>query len=306
MNWSEQAVPDLTGRVIVITGANTGIGFEAARVLAARGAAVVLACRSEPRALAAKERILSREPAGSVAGSVDTVPLDLASLASVESAAATLLDREGPIDLLINNAGVMDTPYSRTVDGFERQLGTNHLGHFALTGRLLPKLLEAPGSRVVNVSSLLHRRGAIDFDDLVYENGYTPDKAYRRSKLANLLFTFELQRRLEAAGASTIALAAHPGIARSELMRYEPILIRLLLGLLSPLVMQSAAKGALPTLRAATDPQARGGQFFGPDGRKEQKGSPVLVEPSAAARDERSWARLWTESEKLTGVTYPV
>jgi NAD(P)-dependent dehydrogenase (short-subunit alcohol dehydrogenase family) len=302
MDWSEQAVPDLTGRVIVITGANTGIGFEAARVLAARGAAVVLACRSEPRALAAKERILARKPPGSV----DTVPLDLASLASVESAAAVLLARDEPIDLLINNAGVMDTPYSRTVDGFERQLGTNHLGHYAFTGRLLPKLLAAPGSRIVNVSSLVHRRGAIDFDDLVYENGYTPDKAYCRSKLANLLYTFELQRRLEAAGASTVALAAHPGIARSELMRYDPIPIRLLIGLLSPLVMQSAAKGALPTLRAATDPEARGGQFFGPDGRKEQKGSPVLVEPSDAARDEQSWARLWTESEKLTGVTYPV
>ena len=309
--WTEKSVPDLADRVAVITGANTGIGFETARVLAARGATVVLACRSQDKARAAKERIAavgggSGDSAGSAVGAVETVPLDLASLASVERAADAVRERHPRIDLLINNAGVMDTPYSLTADGFERQFGTNHLGHFAFTGRLLPGLLDVPGSRVVTVSSIAHHRGSIDLADLLYENGYTRDAAYCRSKLANLLFSFELQRRLEAAGAPTIALAAHPGVARTELPRYESPLMRVIYALFELFVAQSAAMGALPTLRAATDPHATGGEYYGPDGRKEQKGYPVVVSANATACDVDVARRLWAESEKVTGVAYPV
>jgi NAD(P)-dependent dehydrogenase (short-subunit alcohol dehydrogenase family) len=304
-DWTEASVPSLVGRVAVVTGANTGIGFETARVLAQRGATVVLACRSETRAQAAAARIaaLVSDTSG---GAVETLPLDLASLASVRQAADILLARHPQIDLLINNAGVMDTPYSTTTDGFERQFGTNHLGHFALTGLLLPALLPVAGSRIVTVSSLVHRRGSIDFSDLPYTREYTPDAGYCRSKLANLLFSFALQARLTASGAGPIALAAHPGIARSELVRNESAFLRFVSALLWYVVFQSAAMGALPTLRAATDPGAVGGAYYGPGGRKEVRGHPVLVSASSSAHDSDMQKRLWAESEKLTGVVYPV
>ena len=295
--WTSAAMPDQSGRVAVITGANTGIGFETARLLAARGAAVVLACRSAQRAADAASRI---------AGEVSTVPLDLASLDSVRSAAEELRARHPRIDLLVNNAGVMDTPYSTTVDGFERQFGTNHLGHFALTALLLPALLGVPGSRVVTVSSLVHHRGRLDFADLGYTRGYSPDAAYARSKLANLLFAFEFQRRLTAAAAPTASLAAHPGIAHSELTRYESRTARLAFTLVAPFMVQSAVDGASPTLRAATDPAAHGGEYYGPDGRGERRGHPVLAVVHEAARDVGAQQRLWDESARLTGVAYPV
>jgi NAD(P)-dependent dehydrogenase (short-subunit alcohol dehydrogenase family) len=304
-DWTEASVPSLAGRVAVVTGANTGIGFETARVLAQQGATVVLACRSDTRAQAAAARITALIPATS-GGAVETLPLDLASLASVRQAADTLLARHPRLDLLINNAGVMDTPYSTTADGFERQFGTNHLGHFALTGLLLPALLPVAGSRIVTVSSLVHRRGSIDFSDLPYTNGYRPDAAYCRSKLANLLFSFALQTRLTASGAVPIALAAHPGIARSELVRYESAFLRFVSALLWYVVFQSTAMGALPTLRAATDPGAVGGAFYGPDGRKEDRGHPVLVSAIPTAHDLAMQDRLWAESEKLTGIVYPI
>jgi NAD(P)-dependent dehydrogenase (short-subunit alcohol dehydrogenase family) len=300
--WTEADVPSQAGRTAVVTGANTGIGFEAARVLAARGATVVLACRDTGKAEAAAERILS----GSPQAKVRAAHLDLASLASVRAAANALISAYEGIDLLINNAGLMMPPYGTTEDGFEQQFGVNHLGHFALTGLLLGHMLTVPGSRVVTLSSYMHRRGVIDFADLGLERGYRRGAAYARSKLANLLFTYELQRRLAAAGAAASALAAHPGFARTGLPRYMSLRARAGTRLIQPVLAQSAAMGALPVLRAATDPQARGGEFYGPGGRTGSKGYPVPADSSARAHDVALQRRLWEESERLTGVTYPV
>ena len=300
--WTEADVPDQAGRVAVVTGANTGIGFETARVLAARGAHVVLACRDETRAREAADRITGQVPGASVGA----VACDLASLASVRKAAADLAGQASAIDLLINNAGVMMTPYGRTEDGFEQQLGVNHLGPFALTGLLLPALLRGPGSRVVTVSSLNHRNGQIQFGDLQSEGRYRPADAYAQSKLANLLFSYELQRRLAAAGAPVMATAAHPGLSRTELFRHLSPAGRVWFALVERPLAQSAAMGALPTLRAATDPAVRGGDYFGPGGRGSVRGYPQLVASSAASHDAAVQQRLWRESERLTGVGYAI
>jgi len=300
--WTAAGVPSQTGRIAVVTGSNTGIGFQAARVLAAHGATVVLACRDMAKAEAAADRIVTAAPKARVTAA----HLDLASLASVRAAANALRDACEHIDLLINNAGVMMTPYGRTEDGFERQLGVNHLGPFALTGLLLDRMLTVPGSRVVTVSSNLHRRGRIDFGNLSLEHGYRRSAAYRRSKLANLLFTYELQRRLAQAGAATVALAAHPGYARTELSRNLPLPRRLGALLVEPLFAQSAAMGALPMLRAASDPEARGGEYYGPGGRTGMTGYPQRGRSSTRSFDADLQRRLWAESERLTGVTYPV
>jgi NAD(P)-dependent dehydrogenase (short-subunit alcohol dehydrogenase family) len=304
--WTEADVPAQRGRTAVITGANTGLGFETARVLAARGAQVVLACRDLGRAKEAAARILrgSAQSGGVAPADLHAVRLDLASLASVREAADEIGSAYGPIDLLINNAGVMMTPYRRTEDGFELQLGVNHLGHFALTGLLLERMLGREGSRVVTVSSNGHKPGRIDFDDLQSQRRYRRMAAYYQSKLANLMFTYELQRRLD--GAQTQALAAHPGKARSELTRYLPGWMRMEDLVIEQPLGQSAAMGALPTLRAATDPAARGGEYYGPRGRGELKGHPRLVGSSERARDLEAQQRLWRESERLTGVSYPV
>jgi NAD(P)-dependent dehydrogenase (short-subunit alcohol dehydrogenase family) len=298
--WTTADVPRLDGRVAVITGANTGVGFETARVLAERGARVILACRSGERAQAAAARIsVSAEAAPEV------VELDLGSLSSIRRAVDVLREHHSSIDLLVNNAGVMDVPYGTTEDGFESHLGINHLGHFALTGLLLPQLTKAEGSRIVSISSVIHARGQIDFDDLLYSREYKPSPAYARSKLANLLFAFELDRRLTAAGSPAVSLAAHPGLSRTELYRYAEPVTRTAARMLGPIVMQSAASGALPTLRAATDPAAVGGQYYGPSGRKQYKGHPVLVDVAPAAHDMAAAQRLWDESQKLTGVAFP-
>jgi NAD(P)-dependent dehydrogenase (short-subunit alcohol dehydrogenase family) len=304
--WTAADVGDQQGRTAVITGGNSGIGFEAARVLAARGATVVLACRDQAKADQAASQL-----AAEVAGArVETVRLDLASLASVREAAEELRERYPRLDLLINNAGVMMPPYGRTEDGFELQIGTNHLGHFALTGLVLDRLLTVAGSRVVTVSSNGHRMGRINFDDLNFEHGYRRPRAYGQSKLANLMFTYELQRRLAAAGAPTIALAAHPGSSRTELGRHLPGVGRLMahadLGFISSRFIQDAQMGALPTLRAATDPGATGGQYYGPGRVFEFTGYPVAVESNDRSRDVNVQNRLWEESEKLTGVSFPV
>ena len=299
--WTEEDIPDQTGRVAVVTGANTGLGLETGRALANRGATVVLAVRSTDKGQAAVEEIHSKAPGAAL----QVLELDLASLASVRSAAERLGSDHQQIDLLINNAGVMSTPRRMTADGFELQFGTNHLGHFALTGLLLDRLLPAEGSRIVTVSSVGHRiRSRIDFDDLHAERGYNRIAAYGRSKLANLLFTYELQRRLEQAGAKTIALAAHPGGSNTELGRHMPggRLLRPLMGLIA----QSAAMGALTTLRAATDPEAEGGQYYGPGGFRETRGHPVLVSSSELSHDAELQSRLWAVSEELTQVGYPV
>ncbi|MEE6175595.1 SDR family NAD(P)-dependent oxidoreductase [Mycobacterium sp. 050134] len=300
--WSEADVPDQSGRVVVVTGANTGIGYHTAAVLAFRGAHVVLAVRDLQKGNAALSRIVAASPRADVT----LQRLDLSSLDSVRSAAAALREAYPRIDLLINNAGVMWTPKSTTEDGFELQFGTNHLGHFALTGLLLDHLLPVRGSRVVTVSSLGHRlRAAIHFDDLQSEHRYDRIAAYGQSKLANLLFTYELQRRLAACpDAKTIAVAAHPGGSNTDLARNLPGIFQPLKAVLGPVLFQSPAMGALPTLRAATDPAVRGGQYYGPSGFLEQRGQPKLVESSAQSHDEELQRRLWAVSEELTGIRF--
>src|SRR5882672_4662886 len=298
--WTSGEVPGQQGRLAVVTGANTGLGFETARVLAARGASVVLAVRDTEKGKAAAARI-----AGTAPGADVTVqPLDLASLDSIRAAAGELRARHPRIDVLINNAGVMFTPKQTTRDGFELQLGTNHLGHFALTGLLLEQMLPVPGSRVVTVSSLAHRlRARINFGDLQSQRSYRRVAAYGQSKLANLMFTYELARRLSgAATTTTIAVAAHPGLASTELSRYTPAIVAFSYALVS----QKAAMGALPVLRAATDPGVAGGQYYGPGGLLGARGYPELAHSSRRSRDTATQRRLWTVSEELTGVTFPV
>jgi NAD(P)-dependent dehydrogenase (short-subunit alcohol dehydrogenase family) len=299
--WNTADIPDQTGRTAVITGANTGLGYETAAALAAKGAHVVLVVRNLDKGKSAADRIVKATPAASVA----VQELDLTSLDSIRAAADELKSRHDSIDLLINNAGVMFTPRSTTKDGFELQFGTNHLGHFAVTGLLLDRVLAAPGSRVVTVSSVGHRfaRRGIRFDDLQWEREYSRVGAYGQAKLANLMFTYELQRRLQ--GTTTIAVAAHPGGSRTELTRNLPPLIGAATRLVEPL-FQGADMGALPTLRAATDPGVLGGQYFGPAGFAEQQGYPKVVASSDVSHDVDAQRRLWTISEQLTGVVYPV
>lgn len=295
-SWTEQDIPEQNGRVAIVTGGNTGLGFETARMLAEHGAAVILAVRDVEK---------GRQAASRIAGDVTVQALDLTSLASIRSAAADIRAAHARIDLLINNAGVMYTPKRNTADGFELQFGTNHLGHFALTGLLLDRILPVPGSRVVTVSSTGHRiQAAIHFDDLQWERSYSRAGAYGQSKLANLMFTYELQRRLASLG-NTNAVAAHPGISNTELIRNLPAGFRGLVGSIAPLITQKAAMGALPTLRAATDPAVLGGQYYGPGGWGEGRGFPRLVTSSTQSYDQAIQQRLWTVSEKLTGVTFP-
>jgi NAD(P)-dependent dehydrogenase (short-subunit alcohol dehydrogenase family) len=303
--WMLSDVPDQSGRTAVVTGASGGLGLETANALAGRNATVVLACRDPDSAARAADRI--RVSAGDA--DIRVVGLDLASLASVREAAAEIRATCPRIDLLINNAGVMQVPsHRRSADGFELTLATNHLGHFALTGLVLDRLLATPGSRIVTVSSLAHRRGVMDFDDVQTERNYKPGDAYDRSKLANLLFTYELQRRLDAQAAGTIALAAHPGIASTDLWRTSSRLERAVMGrglrMLTFWLVQSAKRGALPTLRAALDPSAQGGDYFGPGGVFQFTGDPIRVESSPCSHDETARRRLWQASEELTGVSY--
>lgn len=300
--WSADDVPDLKERVAVVTGANSGIGLEAARVLAARGAHVVLACRDAGRGSAALGAIRTTNPSASA----EVAPLDLASLASVRAFSEAFLSRHDRLDLLCNNAGVMALPRLETADGFEMQLGTNHLGHFALTARLLERLLAAPAARVVTVSSTMHWPGRVCWDDLHLRRSYGKWRAYAQSKLANLLFAFELDRRLRRAGARTISVAAHPGYAATNLVsvgaRMSGARVFERLGALgSRILAQGADGGALPTLYAAVAPTVGGGDFIGPSGPFELRGPPKLARASARARNEADAARLWEISESLTG-----
>ncbi|WP_419915847.1 oxidoreductase [Candidatus Poriferisodalis sp.] len=299
--WTAEDIPDQSGRVAVVTGANSGNGFETARALAGRGALVVLAVRDLVKGAAAADAIRAEYPGAELA----LQEADLASLDSVREAAAAIADRFERIDLLVNNAGVFHTPRRQTSDGFEIRFGTNHLGHFAWTGLLLDRLLPVAGSRVVTVSSNAHRyRARIDFERFGVAQGRSQSAAYGRSKLANLLFTHELQRRLAAAGAETIALAAHPGWAETEILRHFPFI-----GLMRPLIrplQHRAAAGALATLRAATDPAAVGGEFYGPDGLWEMRGHPVLVGSSDRSRDPGLQRQTWEASEEVTGISFEV
>ncbi|MBO0824131.1 MAG: SDR family oxidoreductase [Actinobacteria bacterium] len=301
--WTEADNPDLTGQTAVVTGASAGLGLQIARVLADQGAHVVLACRNVDKAEAAADRI---------GGSTAVIQLDLASLGAVRSAADEIRAAYPQLDLLINNAGVMEVPYERTVDGFELTFATNHLGHFALTGLLLDRLLAAPGARIVTMSSMAHLDGTMDFDDLQGERGYNPERAYAQSKLANLLFTFELDRRLRAAGVTATALGAHPGVVYTDLFRtrspWQQAVLKPRFRVVNFWAVQDVRMGALPALRAATDASASGGDYFGPRRygllRWFYTGYPARVEPSERARNSADQARLWQVSEQLTGVTY--
>ncbi len=303
--WTVADIPTQSGRLAVVTGGNSGIGFEAASALAGAGARVVLAVRREERGQVAAAEIAKAHPQALV----EVMVLDLADLASVRRFTAAFLERHAALDLLINNAGVMALPYSRTADGFEMQFGTNHLGHFALTSLLLPAVLAAPAGRVVTVSSVVHWVGKIAFDNLDGSRGYNPWVAYGQSKLANLLFARQLQRRLAAAGAAALSLSCHPGYAATNLQSAGPQARGSQLGLRlnelgNRLFAQSAAMGALPTLYAATAPEARGGDYIGPQSNLGQGGYPGRASSSPRAHDATVAVRLWRVSEDLTGASY--
>jgi NAD(P)-dependent dehydrogenase (short-subunit alcohol dehydrogenase family) len=325
--WTTAHMPDLTGKTALVTGANSGLGFETACALAAAGAHVVMACRDAGRgeAAAARARAVARARAGvqvggsaaaggSEAARVELLPLDLADLASVRRFAAAFLDTGRRLDILCNNAGVMAIPYRETADGFEMQFGANHLGHFALTGLLLPAILVAEAGRVVTMSSGLHVTGKLDFASadaarVALRSHYGKWAAYSRSKLANLLFAYELQRRLAAPGSRAISVAAHPGYAATNLQLAGPqmegsTLNAGLMRLGNRLFAQSAAMGALPELYAATAPEVRGGEYFGPAGLTGMRGYPARCHSNARSYDRELAGRLWSISEELTGVHF--
>jgi NAD(P)-dependent dehydrogenase (short-subunit alcohol dehydrogenase family) len=307
--WTVADIPDLTGKTIIVTGANSGIGWEASRLMAARGAHVVMAARNADKAQVALEALSAAVPEASVA----VMSLDLADLASVNAFADAVLERCERVDVLVNNAGVMAIPRSETKDGFEMQLGVNHLGHFALTARLFTKLKASGPSRVVNVSSMAHTMGEIYFDDLMGEQTYKKWKRYGQSKLANLLFTYELDRRLKAAGVADVAVTAcHPGYAATNLQfvgaqqqgsRFK----EKMMAFGNALLAQSAEMGALPTVYAAVAPEAASGDYIGPKGwMGGMRGYPTKVKSNDRSHDEVAAAKLWEVSEALTGVPFGV
>jgi len=299
--WTISDIPDLTGKVIIVTGGNSGLGYESVKAFAGRGAEVILACRSTEKGTAAKSEI------GSTKGKIDVMQLDLQDLASVKTFITDFAENYNRLDVLLNNAGIMTTPYFVTKDGLEGQIGVNHFGHFALTGQLLDLIANTPKSRVVNVSSMAHVTGKMNFDNLLFENGkeYTPMKSYGQSKLANLLFTYELQRYFEAKGIDAIAVAAHPGVSHTNLTQH--IENRLIFKLFSPvlkLLAQPPARGALPQIRASVDTSVKGAEYYGPMGFKEMGGHPVLVKSTWASHSKEDAKKLWDVSEKLTGTTF--
>jgi NAD(P)-dependent dehydrogenase (short-subunit alcohol dehydrogenase family) len=302
VRWTAADIPDQGGRTAIVTGANSGLGLATARELARAGAAVTLACRNAGKGEEAAGRIRAAVP-GAV---LEVASLDLADLGSVRDFAARAFDGHERLDLLINNAGIMAAPRRVTRDGFESQFGTNHLGHFALTGLLLPALLNAPAPRVVTVSSHLHRGAKMNFEDLQGERKYSRWGAYGQSKLANLMFCFELQRRAIEADTALLSLAAHPGYAATNLQFAAPehFYEKAYMWIGNRLFAQSADMGALPTLYAATVPDLPGGTYVGPGGRAEQRGHPKVVTAAGKAYDEQAWRRLWELSEELTGVHY--
>lgn len=308
MTWTERDIPDQTGRLAIVTGATSGLGYETARALAQSGASVVLAVRDVDKGARASQRIGELAPRATL----EVMRLDLASLDSVKSLASEMVRRDRPIDLLVNNAGVMAVPTRQlTQDGFELQFGTNHLGHFALTAGLLPLLRRGHSARVVSVSSLVHQWAKIDWDDLQRERSYRPMSAYGQSKLAVLLFARELQRRSVLQGWGLMSNVAHPGFARTGLQTVGPNLGREANGKspqsgysLISFLSQDAASGALPSLFAATSPEAQGGAYYGPDGRFELKGTPRLAKIARRGRAEQDAARLWALSEAMTQVRW--
>lgn len=295
-----KALPLGTDKVAIVTGANTGLGYETSLQLAERGYSVIMACRNKGKAMAAMGKIMGKYPEAKL----KFLPLDLNRLEAVREFAKQFLDKYERLDLLINNAGIMMPPYELTPDGFESQMGVNYLSHFLLTGLLLECMEKTPNARVVTLSSLAHRWGDIFFDDLDFSRGYDPKKAYGQSKLACLMFSYELQRRLDSHGYHVASLAAHPGISATELGRHMPKVGQMLAKIIGPLFMQAADKGALPTLRAALDPYAHGGEYYGPNGYREYKGDPVKVDSDENSKDLVKANRLWELSEELTGLDY--
>ena len=309
--WTAKDIPDLSGKTAIVTGANSGTGFEAAKELAKKGAHVIMGCRNVKKGEDAKSKIQKEIPEARL----EIIPLDLSDLSSVRAFAQTYRNSYKTLDILCNNAGIMIVPKRiETVDGFELQLGTNHFGHFALTGLLMDLIINAKG-RVITMSSVVHTGGTMEFDNLNWERegSYSPQSAYGRSKLANLLFTYELHRRLVQNENSVKALAAHPGYSRTNLQStgantgqktLRGRLMRLLFIILNPIVAQSAAMGALPMLYAAVSPDAQSGKYYGPSGRGGMRGYPKRVESSDLSHDESIAKKLWEVSEELTGVSF--
>jgi NAD(P)-dependent dehydrogenase (short-subunit alcohol dehydrogenase family) len=295
-HWTLIDMPDQSGRVAIVTGANSGIGYATTQALVQKGGLVIMGCRDLEKANAAAEKIRAQLRPLAAVGVVVVMRLDLADLDSVEAFVVNFKARYERLDLLINNAGIMRPPYQLTQQGFESQFGVNHLGHFALTGRLLDLMLHTAGARIVTVSSLFERFGRINFDDLNARESYQASVAYGQSKLANLLFTYELQRRLEAAGSEVIAVAAHPGWAATNLQKSA------LIQFFNRFLAQRPEMGALPTLYAATAPEIQGGDYIGPGGFMELSGPPKKVNSNGTAHDPAVAARLWAVSEEMTGV----
>jgi len=303
--WSKADIPNLSDKVIIVTGGNSGLGYESVKAFAEKGATVIMASRSVDKAEESKKQIADKNKAVKIV----TMQLDLADLSSVKRFAQEFKSQYNRLDILLNNAGIMMTPYSFTKDGFESQFGTNHLGHFALTALLFDLIKKTSDSRIVNVSSLAHKNGKIYFDDLTFSNGkrYDPMKSYRQSKLANLLFTYELQRRLSESGHKTIALAAHPGVSMTNLANHlkGKFLFKIFM-LFSGLLTHPQEMGALPQIRAAVDAEVNGGQYYGPDGLGEMKGDPVLVKSTPESHNKKDSRRLWEISEEMTGVKFRI
>jgi len=303
-NWTLNDIPDLTGKTIIVTGANTGLGFESVKAFVHNGANVVMACRSQEKGEMARKQIIRLYPSSII----QVMELDLADLKSIHNFAATFRQSHAHLDVLLNNAAVMMVPYSLTKDGFESQMGINHLGHFALTGVLMDLLKKSPDSRVVNVSSLSHKQGTLDFDNLLYKNGndFTPMKAYVRSKLCNLLFTYELQRFFDSKKIDCKALAAHPGLSNTNnpSRKEETNMLMKIYKLSVSFIIQPASMGALPEIRASVDPSVKPNDFYGPGGLLELSGHPALVHPRSTAMDVETAHKLWEVSETLTSVKF--
>ncbi len=295
--WTIDNIESQAGKTVIVTGANAGIGFETARVLSLRGAHVVMACRNMEKGEMAVKRITGEKPSGSV----ELMPLDLSDFESIKQFAKAFRAKHKKIDILINNAGLMFPPFSKTKEGFEMQIGVNYIGHFLLTLLLIDMLTNIPGARIVTISSIAHRLGKIDFENFRGEKKYKSLREYNQSKLADLMFAVELNQRLQKTGSNAISLAAHPGVTKSDLQRYSG-----LSGIMTGIVGMKASQGALPTLRAATDPNVQGGEYYGPHALNEIRGYPTnKCKVNPVVQDEGLRQELWSFTENLTGVKYP-
>ncbi|KAA3633573.1 MAG: SDR family NAD(P)-dependent oxidoreductase [Bacteroidetes bacterium] len=299
-SFNLEKIPNQKGRIAIVTGANVGVGYETAIGLAKKQSKVIMACRNQQKAEKAKAAILDKVPDADLEIEI----LDLGNLDSVKNFASKFIEKYDRLDLLINNAGIMIPPFSKTEDGFESQMGVNYFGHFALTGKLMPHLENTENSRVVTLSSIAHRNAVIDFDNINSEQSYSKFAAYGQSKVACLMFAYELQRRLEKAGSDTISVAAHPGVSNTNLARHAPIWMKLLMPILGPFMTHSPEKAALPSLNAALGDNVRGGEYYGPTGYREMKGGPGKVSSSSYSMDTDVASRLWDVSEQLTGEKY--